>query len=47
MDISNAADDFFVNLNVQTTMALPDSRETVLHFFVVAQKEFSSMAGFF
>ncbi len=47
MDISNAADDFFVNLNVQTTMALPDSRETVLHFFEAVQKEFSSMAGFF
>lgn len=47
MDLSSAADDFFVNLNVQTTMALPDSRETVLHFFEAVQKEFSSMAGFF
>jgi hypothetical protein len=47
MDFSNIADDFFVNLNVQTTMKLPDSRETVLHFFEAAQKEFGSMASFF
>ena len=47
MDISNATDDFFVNLNLQTTIGLPDSRETVLRFFEAVQKEFPSMAGFF
>ncbi len=47
MDFSNVADDFFVNLNVQTTMRLPDSRETVLHFFEAAQKEFGSLGSFF
>lgn len=47
MDFSCVADDFFVNLNVQTTMKLPDTRETVLHFFEAAQKEFGSMASFF
>lgn len=47
MDFSSIADDFFVNLNVQTTMKLPDSRETVLHFFEAAQKEFGSMGSFY
>ena len=46
MDISNATDDFFVNLNVQTTMNLPTSRETVLHFFEAVQKEFPQMTDF-
>ncbi len=47
MDLSNMADDFFVNLNLETTMKLPDTRETVLHFFEAVQKEFPSMAGFY
>jgi len=47
MEYAGVADDFFVNLNVQTTMKLPDSRETVLHFFEAAQKEFSSLTTFF
>jgi hypothetical protein len=47
MDFSSIADDFFVNLNLETTMQLPDSRETVLHFFEAVQKQFPSMAGFF
>lgn len=47
MDFLTIADDFFVNLNVQTTMKLPDSRETVLHFFEAVQKEFGSMASFY
>lgn len=47
MDYQNIADDFFVNLNLQTTMRLPDSRETVLHFFEALQREFDSMTGFY
>lgn len=47
MDYASISDDFFVNLNVQTTMKLPTSRETVLHFFEAMQKEFPSMASFF
>ncbi|MCD4825380.1 MAG: hypothetical protein K8S55_12355 [Phycisphaerae bacterium] len=46
MDFNNATDDFFVNLNVQTTMKLPGNRETVLHFFEAVQKEFPSMTSF-
>ena len=43
----DVADDFFVNTNIQTTLALPSSRETVLHFFEAVQKEFSQMTSFF
>ncbi|MBI5723590.1 MAG: hypothetical protein HZA50_06505 [Planctomycetes bacterium] len=47
IDYKGVADEFFVNLNVQTTMALPNGRETILHFCEAAQKEFPDMAGFF
>ena len=47
MDFSNITDDFFVNINVQTTMQLPNTRETVLHFFELVQKEFPAMSSFF
>ncbi len=47
MDFSTVADDFFVNLNLETALALPKNRETVLHFCEAVQKEFSSMTGFF
>jgi len=42
-DFSSIADDFFVNLALQTTLALPESRETILHFCEAVQKEFRSM----
>jgi len=47
IDIKNIADEFFVNLSVQTTMALPKNRETILHFLEAVQKEFPRMAGFY
>jgi hypothetical protein len=47
VDYGSVADDFFVNLNLQTTLALPTSRETVLHFYEAVQKEFPSMACFY
>lgn len=46
-DFGSVADDFFVNMNLQTTLALPSERETVLGFFQAAQKEFPDMTGFF
>lgn len=46
-DFGNVADDFFVNLNLQTTLALPNSRETVLHFCEAVQKEFPDMTCFY
>lgn len=47
LDFSGAADDYFLNLNVQTTLALPTSRETVLHFCEAAQREFPQMTSFY
>lgn len=46
-DFRNIADEFFVNLNLQTTLSLPDSRETILHFCEAVQKEFPSMTSFY
>jgi hypothetical protein len=46
-DFGNVTDEFFVNLNLQTTLALPGERETVLHFFEAVQKEFTEMTSFF
>ncbi|MDP7162697.1 MAG: hypothetical protein QF792_04305 [Phycisphaerae bacterium] len=46
-DYSEAADDFFVNLNLQTTLALPNSREGILHFFEAVQRDFRAMASFY
>jgi hypothetical protein len=47
MDFSDIADDFMVNMNLQTTLTLPSSRETVLHFCEAVQKEFPSMTQFY
>jgi hypothetical protein len=46
-EFSGVADDFFVNLNLQTTLALPSSRETVLLFCEAVQKEFRGMTSFY
>lgn len=40
-------DDFYINLNLNTEMDLPQSRETVLHFFEQIQKQFPSMRNFY
>lgn len=47
MDFQSIADDFFVNIELQTTLALPDSRETVLHFCEAVQKEFRLMTNLY
>ncbi len=47
MDYNSVSDDFFVNLDLQTALALPDSRETILHFCEAVQKEFQEMASFY
>lgn len=48
MDIySTLADDFFVNMNLNTEMPLPTSRETVLEFFGRVQKSYPSMRNFY
>jgi len=47
MDFSTASDDFFVNMDIHTTLALPKGRETILHFCEAVQKEFPEMSGFY
>jgi hypothetical protein len=47
VDFSNVADDFFINVSVQTTLPLPSSRETILHFYEAVQKEFAAMTNFY
>lgn len=41
------SDDYYVNLNLNTEMELPQTRETVLHFFEQLQKSYPSMRNFF
>lgn len=47
MDYNTVADDFFLNLDLQTTLALPDSRETILQFCEAVQREFQGMTSFY
>ena len=47
VDLLNLTDDFFVNLNLQTTLPLPRSRETVLQFYEAVQKHFPEMRSFY
>jgi hypothetical protein len=44
---ASLADDFFVNLNLNTEMQLPASRETVLDFFGRVQKSYPRMRNFY
>ena len=46
-DLSSAADDFFVNVNLQTNLALPANRETLLQFYEAIQREFPSMTSLY
>jgi hypothetical protein len=41
------ADDFFININLNTEMQLPSSRETVLEFFGRVQKSYPGMRNFY
>jgi len=41
------ADDYYVNLNLNTEMELPQTRDTVLHFFEQLQKHYPTMRNFF
>ncbi len=41
------SDDYYVNLNLNTEMDLPQSRETVLHFFERLQKRYPTMRNFY
>ena len=47
IDYSALADDFYVNLNLNTEMTLPAQRETVLGFFERVQKAYPTMRNFY
>src|SRR5205814_1447153 len=44
---SSLADDFYVNMNLNTEMALPAARETILGFFERVQKTYPTMRNFY
>jgi len=41
------ADDFYVNMNLNTEMELPSGRDTVLHYFEQMKKVFPDLQNFF
>ena len=41
------SDDYFVNMNLNTEMPLPTSRETILNFFERVQKAYPTMRNFY
>ncbi len=41
------ADDFYVNLNLNTEMELPTARDTVLHYFEQMKKAFPDLSNFY
>lgn len=46
-DYGSFADDYYVNMNLNTEMPLPAARETVLGFFERVQKSYPSMRNFY
>ncbi|MDA0834543.1 MAG: hypothetical protein O2955_21955 [Planctomycetota bacterium] len=47
LSYGDLADDFYVNLNLNTEMQLPAARETILGFFERVQKSYPTMRNFF
>lgn len=41
------SDDFYINMNLNTEMDLPQSRETILHYFEQIQKHYPTMRNFY
>src|SRR5580698_8672450 len=41
------ADDFYVNVNLNTEMELPSNRDTVLHYFEQMKKGFPELRNFY
>src|SRR5437764_1096455 len=41
------ADDFYVNMNLNTEMELPTNRDTVLHYFEQMRKAFPELRNFY
>lgn len=47
MKYNSVCDDWYCNLNLSTEMDLPQSRETVLHFFEQIQRQYPTMRNFY
>ena len=45
--VKEIADDFYVNVNLNTEMDLPKGRESVMHYFEQLQKRYPSMKNFY
>ncbi len=41
------SDDFYLNMNLNTEMELPQTRETVLHYFEQMQKKYPTLCNFY
>ena len=46
-EYSSFSDDYYVNMHLHTEMDLPQSRETVLHFFEQIRKHYPTMHNFY
>lgn len=46
-DFNTESDDFYVNVNLNTEMELPTSRDTVLHYFEQLKKGFPDLNNFY
>lgn len=46
-DYAGITDDFFINVDLQTTLALPRSRESILHLCETVQKQYPTMTTFY
>ena len=46
-DYESLADDFYINMNLNTEMPLPQGRETILGFFERVQKSYPAMRNFY
>ncbi|MCA9206068.1 MAG: hypothetical protein KDA59_23615 [Planctomycetales bacterium] len=44
---ASCSDDYYVNLNLNTEMELPQGRESVLHFFEQFRKQYPTMRNFY
>src|SRR4029077_13412974 len=44
---NSVSDDYYVNMNLNTEMELPQTRDTVLHFFEQVKKNYPGMKNFY
>ncbi len=44
---ASLSDDYYINMNLNTEMDLPQSRETILHYFEQIQKRYPAMRNFY